>query len=454
MGTAERMRAALRAAAPAAVVLTAAAAADQVDGRAAAGIWVALFLSGAVAVGARIRDSERLVRWVRALRDGEPGPAADLSGSGLRELARSLGQLESEVGRIRSGVARCDRFVDGLLAGLPMPVLCLAPDGRVTRANPPAAALFRPAPAARTLPELTRVPACLQVFEAAVRDGTAHTVQCRLPAQNGGLHQVSVHPFDDRSGRAPHQVMVCVALARATPVEDTRATFLANASHELRTPLTAILGMVETLQGPGRDDPEIRRRYLDRLGKQATRMVKLFDDLIHLSAVEMSETLPPDGRVELVLLAREVADDLAGPAVPRRIRIRLDLPNGPVEVPGDPEQLRQLVSNLLDNAIKYGAEGGEVRLAVTANPPRVTVTDDGEGIPPGEAERVFERFYRSARARDRRIPGHGLGLAIVKHVARRHRAELDVRSEPGAGCTIGVTFGEPRPAAPAGTPVT
>ncbi len=452
MLTGVRLRAGLHTAAPAGVVLLGAVLAAQVDWRVAGGAWAAVFLLSLAAVSARVRDAGRLIRWIRAMRDGKSGRPPEISDSSLRELARSLGQLESEVGRVRSAAARRDQFLDGLLGALPMPVLCLAPGGRVTHANAAATALFGKGPVGCTLPELTRVPAFLDLFEAAARGGPVQTVQCRLPAQDGGLFQVSVHPFDDRPERRPRQVMVGVELAGSAPVEETRTTFLANAGHELRTPLTAILGMVETLQGAGRDDPELQARYLDRLGRQATRMVKLFDDMINLSAVEMSERLPPEGRVELVSLAREAVEDLAGPAAQRGSRIRLDGPGDPVAVTGDREQLRQLVTNLLSNAIKHGPEGGAVRIAIAADPPRITVTDAGEGIPPGETERVFERFYRSAHARNQRIAGHGLGLAIVKHVARRHGAVLGVQSGPGAGCAISVTFRGPAP--PVGIGVT
>ena len=449
MPIAEVFRAVLRTASPPGVVLLGAVATAQLDWQVAFAIWGGTLALGVGAALLEVRDSRRLVRRIRAMRDGDSGAHAEVFGGNLRELSRHLGQLESEVGRIRSGVDDRDRFLDGLLLALPMPVLTLNPDGRVTDANAAAAKLFQKTPPGHALPELTRVPACLQAVDAAGRERTVQTVQCRLPAQDGSLYQVSVHPFEVDAGDVPRRVVVCLELADSTPRETARTTFLANASHEFRTPLTAILGMVETLQGPGRDDPEVQTLYLDRLGKQASRMVTLVDDMIHLSAVEMSEALPPDGRVDLAPLAREVTEDLTWQAAVRSMQVKVAVPADPVEVTGDVDQLRQLLTNLLSNAIKHGREGGSVRVEVGPKPARITVTDDGEGIPPGETERVFERFYRSAQARNRRIPGHGLGLAIVKHVARRHGAALDVQSEPGVGCAISVTFeGLPPPLDP------
>ena len=192
--------------------------------------------------------------------------------------------------------------------------------------------------------------------------------------------------------------------------------------------------------------------YLDRLGKQASRMVKLVDDMIHLSAVEMSEAFPPEGQVDLVPLTREVAEDLAWQATARSMCVNVEVPSDPVTVTGDAEQLRQLLTNLLSNAIKHGNEDGHIGVEVGANPPRITVTDDGEGIPPGETDRVFERFYRSApgpqsadprpwpRARDReaRRPSTWRRPGCVQRARRRLRDQRDVR-RPGGGGASDVT---------------
>ena len=333
-----------------------------------------------------------------------------------------------------------------------MPVLTLAPDGRVTHANAAAAKLFEKPPPGHVLAELTRVPGCLQAFDAAGDSGAAQTVQCRLPAEDGALHQVSVHPFDRDAGAPPRRVMICQGLADSTPRETARTTFLANAGHEFRTPLTAILGMVETLRGPGRDDPEVQELYLDRLGKQASRMVTLVDDMIHLSAVEMSEALPPEGRVDLVPLAREVAEDLAWQAAVRSMHVKVEVPGDPVTVTGDAEQLRQLLTNLLGNAIKHGNEDGHIGVEVGKTPPRITVTDDGEGIPPernGPRVRALlpvgpgpqsadPRPRPGASDREARRPSARRRPGGAQRARRRLCHQRDVRWR-GAGAATGVT---------------
>lgn len=438
-------RTVLRASGPSGVVLLGVASAGALDWQVALAVWAGITAASSGFALWHARDLRRLTGWVGALREGggEAGARPEVQAGDLLDLARQLGQLEQKMGRMRAGAAGRDRFISGLLQAIPMPVLALTADGRVTRANAAAAALFGKPPTGHTLPELTRMPACLQAFEAAGRAGAPQTTACSLPGHDDTLYQVHVHPFEAASGEPPQRIMLCHGLADSTPRETARAAFLANASHEFRTPLTAILGMVETLLGPARDDPEVQKLYLERLGRQASRMVTLVDDMIHLSAVEMSEAVPPEGEVDLVALAREVGEDLAWQAAARSIDVRVEVPEEPVVVTGDAEQLRQLLTNLLSNAVQHGNERGFACVAVHAKPARLTVTDNGDGIPPTETDRVFERFYRSAQARNRRIPGHGLGLAIVKHVARRHGATLGVESEPGVGCAISVTFADP-----------
>ncbi len=435
------LRAVCGIAVPAGIVLAGAAVAGYLTAGVAAAAWAGIVLLGAGPALVHARDLRRLVQWTRTLRDNAPAPVPEAQSRSVRALAQEFRQVGHVIEGARSRAVESTRFAEGVLEALPMPVLALGADERVTHANAAAARLFGTPPPGHALPELTRVPECLRAAEAAARTGAVQAVECPLPAHDAALHQVVVYPVAAAAEGAPNRVMACVSRAAATPREEARNAFVANASHEFRTPLTAILGMVETLRGPARNDPEVQELYLERLDKQANRMVALVDGLIDLSAVEMSESLPPEGTVDLTGLARQAMEDLAPQAAAKTVDVRIEAPDEPVTVTGDAEQLRQLMTNLLSNAIKHGRPGGHAHLTVCPEPVRVLVTDDGDGLPPGEAERVFERFYRSAQARDRRVPGHGLGLAIVKHVARRHGAELAVESEPGAGCTFSVTFG-------------
>jgi two-component system phosphate regulon sensor histidine kinase PhoR len=229
-----------------------------------------------------------------------------------------------------------------------------------------------------------------------------------------------------------------------------RADFIANASHELRTPLASLRGFVETLQGPARDDPEARQKFLGIMASQAARMTRLIDDLLSLSRVEMRVHLPPKGIVELNEVAAYVAQALDPLAQASKMTITVKRLEGPVRIRGDREEIVQVLQNLVHNAIKYGREGGRVEVAVSrvldGKPPvprvLVAVADDGPGIAPEHLPRLTERFYRASVAASREKGGTGLGLAIVKHIVVRHKGELRIASQVGKGSTFTVLFEE------------
>ncbi|RMF11300.1 MAG: two-component sensor histidine kinase [Alphaproteobacteria bacterium] len=241
-------------------------------------------------------------------------------------------------------------------------------------------------------------------------------------------------------------------------VERMRADFVANASHELRTPLSSLLGFIETLRGPARDDAAARERFLAIMEEEARRMVRLVDDLLSLSRIESDTALPADARADLGEVVARVTGTLAPLADEHDIRFVLEKRTDDTLVHGDSDQLVQMVSNLVENAIKYGGEKGSVtirledRPAVThANGPGengsllLEVIDEGPGIAPEHLPRLTERFYRVDTARSRAMGGTGLGLAIVKHIVRRHEGELVIFSTPGVGTRVRITL--PRMAA-------
>ncbi len=229
-----------------------------------------------------------------------------------------------------------------------------------------------------------------------------------------------------------------------------RADFIANASHELRTPLASLRGFVETLQGPARDDPEARIRFLDIMASQATRMTRLIDDMLSLSRVETRVHLPPRGRVDLNEVASYVAQALEPVGAASAIRISVTKSDSPIHIRGDRDEIVQVLQNLVHNAIKYGREGGTVEIAVSrvldGSPPLpralIAVADDGPGIAPEHLPRLTERFYRTNAQTSREKGGTGLGLAIVKHIVLRHRGDLRISSVVGKGSTFSILFDE------------
>jgi two-component system phosphate regulon sensor histidine kinase PhoR len=210
--------------------------------------------------------------------------------------------------------------------------------------------------------------------------------------------------------------------------------FVANASHELRTPLAAVLGYVETLQeGDGKLDTPTAQKFLGIIEREAKRMHALVSDLMSLSRVEAEKHELPTERIDLATLVERAARDAAGSH--RMDRLQIALSAEPC-VLGDRQQLEQVVRNLVDNALKYGAPETPVTVKLDlaqADQARIAVTDQGEGIAPEQIPHLTRRFYRTDPGRSRASGGTGLGLAIVKHIVERHRGRLDISSQLGEG---------------------
>jgi len=228
--------------------------------------------------------------------------------------------------------------------------------------------------------------------------------------------------------------------ARAT--ERSQIDFVANASHELRTPLAAILGYSETLAEPGSLEEPIRRRFGEQIHVQARRMMQIVGDLMSLSRVEAERFALPPRTLALAQLVSEAVEAAGSLAEGRGCQIGFEPPSDLRPIRGDAAQLRQVVDNLLHNAIRYGClapgERVEVALDSVGSWQRLRVRDFGEGIAAQHLPRLTERFYRVDAARSRDSGGTGLGLAIVKQVVERHRGLLEIRSEPGRGTIVEV----------------
>ncbi|MFM1863426.1 MAG: hypothetical protein RLZ26_1948 [Pseudomonadota bacterium] len=329
-------------------------------------------------------------------------------------------------------------ITDALLNGLPLPVVVIAPDARIARMNARALALFGPEVQGRHYMAALRQPDVAALLDRVLGGGTGGEARLVLtgPSRDSifRVHAAALGP-DGAS----------LAFEDISDIEhagEIRRDFVANVSHELRTPLTALLGFIETLQGPARDDPAARGRFLDIMEREALRMNRLVGDLLSLSRVEAEERVRPSEIVEIGPLVGSVATTLRGVAAEARVRVVIDCPPDLPEIPADHDQITQVLHNLIENAIKYGGAGGEVRVEISHDPASaalrgpavsVAVIDQGEGIDPIHLPRLTERFYRVDSHRSREKGGTGLGLAIVKHIVNRHRGRLRIDSTPGSG---------------------
>jgi two-component system, OmpR family, phosphate regulon sensor histidine kinase PhoR len=336
---------------------------------------------------------------------------------------------------------------EALLAHVPDPVILVDRRTLVVEANPAARALLPALHHGRPLSFARRDPEVLDGVEAVLSSGTPRRVALatRVPLERTFDVQIGALPNPDGSGVSA--LLFLRDLTSARRLEAMRVDFVANASHELRTPLATLIGFIETLQGPAREDGQARERFLEIMRVQALRMTRLIDDLLSLSRIELREHVAPTAVVDLGALARQMVDAQGPPAEARGAAIRLVDGAGPYRVPGDADELARVIENLIENAVKYGGGRISVGLSREADPRLgrrvvLAVADDGPGIPPEHIPRLTERFYRVDVASSRARGGTGLGLAIVKHSLNRHRGRLAIESTVGEGTTVRVSLPE------------
>lgn len=345
--------------------------------------------------------------------------------------------------------------VSAVVAGMPDPAVLLDRAGRVLHLNTAAAQL---APALRKN-ELAQFALRSPEIITALREAIATTEPRRatyldhVPVDRWMEFVITPVPVPTMFGGTDKcMLMTFHDLTPLRRVEEMRADFVANASHELRTPLAALSGFIDTLQGPAKDDAKARERFLGIMHTQATRMARLIDDLLSLSRVELSAHVRPDTSIDLIPIIRQVADGLEPLARERQVSVEINLPEIPVTIAGDREELLRVFENLIENALKYGADGG--RIVVSLAPAissegtpeiRVMVRDFGPGIAPEHLPRLTERFYRVDVGDSRAQGGTGLGLSLVKHILNRHRGRLLIESVPKNGATFTACFPQPKP---------
>jgi two-component system phosphate regulon sensor histidine kinase PhoR len=289
--------------------------------------------------------------------------------------------------------------------------------------------------ASRRLSELIRDLDIHQAFRDVLALREPRDVQFEVSAPKRRKFDVRVAPIDlDGDTFAIGFFYETTQLER---LETVRQEFLSNISHELRTPLTSILAFVETLEDGGISDQDNNVRFLGVIRRNAERMHSLINDILELSLIESGNVTVEPSDTFLAIAVKEVMARLAAKADERKIDLVNAVPADFV-VWADRARLDQMLTNIIDNAIKFNKAGGSVTVGCEALPDRthITVTDTGEGIAPEHLDRVFERLYRADRSRTRDVGGTGLGLAIVKHLARLHGGGVSVRSTLGSGTSF------------------
>ncbi|MCQ0092796.1 ATP-binding protein [Roseovarius sp. M141] len=329
--------------------------------------------------------------------------------------------------------------VHDLIAAIPSPTLVIDRAEKVVTLNDAAEVFLGKSVAGRHFTTAFRHPKLVEAVELGLLDRTPRKVSYQI-VENGSdaFYDVHLRAIGD-SGLLLLSFQNATGLAQA---EQMRRDFVANVSHELRTPLTAVTGFIETLRNSARNDAEARSRFLSIMAGEADRMNRLVGELLTLSRVEADERVRPTVQLDLRDVLQATLRNLGTLAQERAVSLRYDPGQGPLPVIGDSDQLLQVFTNLVENAIKYGGADQSVEATARkiAHDPvlrgpaiEVTIADHGPGIDPIHLPRLTERFYRADSHRSRELGGTGLGLAIVKHILNRHRGRLRITSQPGQG---------------------
>ncbi len=340
-------------------------------------------------------------------------------------------------------------YLETIINAVSVPVIALDLNLRVVAANESACQMFAVlSVGAEISAVISKKRGFIKRLRQVLKVPEATSLTLKTHEGFGQEYKISVHPLKPDTPIATARLLL--TFEDRTPLKDAktmRSEFVANVSHEIRSPLTAISGFIETLQSAAKDDPEAREHFLALMAHEAARMVNLVTDLLSLSQVEVKERRRPKKIVDPNLIVAQAITSLRQIAEKRGMTLVYYAPDSLPLLPGQHDDLVRVFINLVENAINYGGEGGEIAIAAQldngANPlgqaaVSISVSDQGDGIPAADIPHLTERFYRVDKSRSRNVGGTGLGLAIVKHILVRHRGKLVIESQLGQGSTFRV----------------
>ncbi len=328
------------------------------------------------------------------------------------------------------------------LNAVPLPILIIGEDHRISFANHAALDLLGSDIVGNDVYIYLRQSKIVNAIEKIFDDGKKHAGVVRYTNKQKRSFDVTISRVSGTGGDdVPTQAMAFFyEITSMLQTEQMRVDFVANASHELRTPLSSLIGFIETLQGPAKDDLPAHDRFLGIMQSEAERMVRLIDDLLSLSKIEMSRHEAPDTEVNVEAMINSVVLTAAAAGKERGVDFKIDVDASASRVIADPDQLMQVLLNLAVNAAKYADRDSTVHVSAKVAKDKkyisLAIRDEGPGISKEHLARLTERFYRVDDARSRKMGGTGLGLAIVKHILIRHGSVLDVKSVVGEGSTF------------------
>lgn len=377
-----------------------------------------------------------LVAFARRVAGGDFRPVpVERPGDELTELARALNATAAELDRTIRTVTEERNRSAAILGSMAEGVAVIGGDRRILYCNAAfcqALDLTAGQCAGRPAAETLRQPELLEAVQQALAGASVQT-EVSVGTVRPRSFAAAVAPV--RAGSEAGAVLVLHDISELRRLERVRRDFVANVSHEFKTPLTAIQGFAETLLAGALAEPENSRRFVEIIREHAARLARLTDDLLKLSSIEA-------GKLELELravipaeLVESCLETTRLAAAAKRLRLEAAVPAGLPPVRADQNRLREVLQNLLDNAVQYTPPGGVIRVEAARDGDTVifSVADTGIGIPAAEQGRIFERFYRVDAARSREVGGTGLGLSIARHIVEAHGGRIWVESQVGSG---------------------
>lgn len=425
---------------------------------------LAVFIAVALTLAAAAAVLYRYLRWIdepvsairstaRYLARGELNVRVRTQGPPeLLALAVDIDEMADQLRRRIADISRQRNQLEAILSSMLEGVVVLDQSQTIVSLNDAAGRLLSVSPSSatgRTLIDSLRNAELDEIARAAL-NGEQPVERTITLYRERPLH-VQVHATAlERDGVSPRgSLIVLNDITRIVQLEALRRDFVANVSHELRTPITSIKGFVETLLDDGSDDRDEQTRFLRIVLHHANRLNAIIEDLLSLSRLEQPDQRLRFERFSMAKVLESAIEACSSRISEKRIRIEREADNDDDDAWGNPSLIEQALINLIDNAVKYSADESTVAVALILRDASlvIEVRDRGAGIPSRDLSRVFERFYRTDRARSRELGGTGLGLAIVKHIALAHGGRVDVRSVYGEGSTFTVEIPQPEPPA-------
>lgn len=359
------------------------------------------------------------------------------------ELERSLNELSHNFHKIFSSLRKEKNELQAILSAMNEGVILIADNGTVSMINKSARLMFQIKDERTDKPywEVIRNKDMKEIIANVLEKKTPATREISLLYPEERFYRVNAINIDDTSADI---IVVLFDITEFKKLEKIKADFIANVSHELRTPLTSIKGYVETLEDKAYSGEEERMQFLEIINKNTDRLINLVSDLLVLSELESKDSFYSTSRgrdfepVKFSEIVNQSVMSLKGKMDEKDMRLNVDISEDIPDIKGNKFLLEQMVSNLVDNAIKYTPSGGNIKISTHTkdNSIILTVSDTGIGIPREDRDRIFERFYRVDKTRSRKIGGTGLGLSIVKHIVLLHGGTINVESELNRGSSF------------------